>query len=64
MKLITLLEKINDNSRVEVYDNLNNLLSVYDGKNSIDEIYNNCKVKELNHDKETIKDSRLFIIII
>lgn len=64
MKLIALLERINDNSRVEVYDNLNNLLSVYDGKNSIDEIYNNCKVKELNHDEETIEDSRLFIIII
>lgn len=46
MKLIDLLEKINENESVYVVGG-GKLLSKYDGKNSIDKALNTCKVKEI-----------------
>ena len=43
MNVENVLMTLNENSRVEIFNN-GKLVSCYDGKNSIDECYNNCNV--------------------
>lgn len=47
MTLIELLEVINENTLVFVYDINNICISYYDGKNSINESLNNCNVLDI-----------------
>ena len=47
MKLIDLLEKIDDSSNVMIWED-NEVVSSYDGKNSIDEKYNDREVESIS----------------
>lgn len=47
MKLIDLLEKIDESSNVMIWED-NEVVSSYDGKNSIDEKYNDREVKSIS----------------
>lgn len=58
MKLIELLEITSESTNVFVRDTNGNDLAMYDGKNSIDEIFNNCKIIDMQ-----ISDNWLVVII-
>jgi hypothetical protein len=47
MKLIDLLEKIDESSNVMIWED-NEVVSSYDGKNSIDEKYNDREVESIS----------------
>lgn len=47
MKLIDLLEKIDESSNVMIWED-NEVVSSYDGKNSIDEEYNDREVESIS----------------
>lgn len=57
MKLIDLLQVIDENRQVEIFGV--DVWEVYNGKDSIDEKYNDCLV-----DKITTKDNKILIDII
>lgn len=47
MKLIDLLQIINDNENIIVANSNGYIVSEYNGRDSIDEKYNDCKVLQL-----------------
>lgn len=59
MKLIELLENIDENKNVFVYDENNNLIAIYDGKNSIPEYLNSSEVIKI-----TSNDNNIIINVI